>query len=168
MLVLTTMFVSVSNELPKTSYMKMVDYWLVFNLFIPFAEVLLHVYMVRRNTVGGVLKDFGKDAMSIDNNGSEKANIKRINVESITTKEVVTFHKLEGKLFTVQFIHLVQRHVFLKFFIACLQDGQKSVNKKIGKLKLFNIVAKTVNPLIIVSFAVIYWIIGFIVYFNPT
>ena len=48
MLVLTTMFVSVSNELPKTSYMKMVDYWLVFNLFIPFAEVLLHVYMVRR------------------------------------------------------------------------------------------------------------------------
>ena len=41
------MFVSVSNELPKTSYMKMVDYWLVFNLFIPFVEVLLHVYMVR-------------------------------------------------------------------------------------------------------------------------
>ena len=48
MLVLTTMFVGVSNELPKTSYMKMVDYWLVFNLFIPFAEVLLHVYMVRK------------------------------------------------------------------------------------------------------------------------
>ena len=46
MLVLTTMFVSVSNELPKTSYMKMVDYWLVFNLFVPFAEVLLHVCMV--------------------------------------------------------------------------------------------------------------------------
>ena len=40
------MFVSVSNELPKTSYMKMVDYWLVFNLFVPFAEVLLHVCMV--------------------------------------------------------------------------------------------------------------------------
>ena len=50
MLVLTTMFVSVSNELPKTSYMKMVDYWLVFNLFVPFAEVLLHVYMVSKIT----------------------------------------------------------------------------------------------------------------------
>ena len=91
MLVLTTMFVSVSNELPKTSYMKMVDYWLVFNLFIPFAEVLLHVYMVRRNTVGGVLKDFGKDAMSVDNNGEEKANIKRINVECNTSEEVIPF-----------------------------------------------------------------------------
>ena len=57
MLVLTTMFVSVSNELPKTSYMKMVDYWLVFNLFIPFAEVLLHVYMVSGITCAGVLND---------------------------------------------------------------------------------------------------------------
>ena len=54
MLVLTTMFVSVSNELPKTSYMKMVDYWLVFNLFIPFAEVLLHVYMVSKIALAGV------------------------------------------------------------------------------------------------------------------
>lgn len=54
------------------------------------------------------------------------------------------------------------------YIVACFQDGQKSVNKEIGKLKLLNIVAKTVNPLIIVSFAVIYWIIGFIMYFNPT
>ena len=46
MLVLTTMFVSVSNDLPRTSYLKMVDIWMVFNLLIPFVEVLLHVYMV--------------------------------------------------------------------------------------------------------------------------
>lgn len=46
MLVLTTMFVSVSNELPRTSYIKMVDIWLVFNLLIPFVEVLLHTYKV--------------------------------------------------------------------------------------------------------------------------
>ena len=46
MLVLTTMFVSVSNDLPRTSYIKMVDIWLVFNLLIPFVEVLLNVYKV--------------------------------------------------------------------------------------------------------------------------
>ena len=39
-------FVSVSNDLPRTSYIKMVDVWLVFNLFIPFLEVLLHTYKV--------------------------------------------------------------------------------------------------------------------------
>ena len=30
-----------SNALPKTSYVKMIDIWLLFNLVLPFAEVLL-------------------------------------------------------------------------------------------------------------------------------
>ena len=38
-LVLATMFISVSQNLPKTSYIKMVDVWLIFNLMIPFFEV---------------------------------------------------------------------------------------------------------------------------------
>ena len=37
--VLATMFVSVSDNLPKTSYIKMVDIWLVTTLCIPFIEV---------------------------------------------------------------------------------------------------------------------------------
>ena len=45
MLVLTTMFINVSNNLPKTSYMKMVDVWLLFNLLLPFLIVLMHTYM---------------------------------------------------------------------------------------------------------------------------
>ena len=45
MLVLTTMFINVSNNLPKTSYMKMMDVWLLFNLMYPFIVVLLHTYM---------------------------------------------------------------------------------------------------------------------------
>ena len=46
MLVLTTMFVGVSQTLPHTSTIKMVDVWLVFNLLIPFIEVLIHSYKV--------------------------------------------------------------------------------------------------------------------------
>ena len=38
---------SISNDLPRTSYLKMVDIWLIFNLFIPFVEVLLHTYKVK-------------------------------------------------------------------------------------------------------------------------
>ena len=45
MLVLTTIFIDVSNNLPKTSYMKMIDVWLLFNLIIPFVVVLIHTYM---------------------------------------------------------------------------------------------------------------------------
>ena len=39
------MFISVSNTLPTTAYVRMVDIWLIFSLTIPFLEVLLHIYM---------------------------------------------------------------------------------------------------------------------------
>ena len=45
MLVLATMFISISNDLPKTAYLKMMDYWLIFNLLLPFIEVIVHTYM---------------------------------------------------------------------------------------------------------------------------
>ena len=44
MLVLVTMFISVSEGLPKTSYIKMIDVWLVFVLIVPFLEVLVVVF----------------------------------------------------------------------------------------------------------------------------
>ena len=45
LLVLTTMFLSVSDSLPPTSYVKMIEIWLLFSLMIPFLEVMLHTYM---------------------------------------------------------------------------------------------------------------------------
>ena len=44
------MFINISNQLPKTSYIKMMDVWLIFNLCLPFSEVLLHTYKVYRAT----------------------------------------------------------------------------------------------------------------------
>ena len=49
MLVLVTLFISVSDSLPKTSYIKMIDCWLIFNLTLPFVEVLLHTYIESLN-----------------------------------------------------------------------------------------------------------------------
>ena len=45
MLVLTTMFINVSNNLPKTAYIKMIDVWLLFNLVKPFLDILLQTYI---------------------------------------------------------------------------------------------------------------------------
>lgn len=45
MLVIVTLFVSVSENLPATSYMKMMDIWLLFNLLVPFNLILIHTYM---------------------------------------------------------------------------------------------------------------------------
>ena len=44
------MFINISNQLPKTSYIKMMDVWLIFNLILPFTEVLLHTYKVKSYT----------------------------------------------------------------------------------------------------------------------
>ena len=45
MLVLTTIFLGVSGDLPTTSYVKYVEIWLLFCLFVPFVYVLLHIYI---------------------------------------------------------------------------------------------------------------------------
>merc|ERR1712228_892004 len=41
MLVMTTIFISVMERLPFTSYPKMIDYWLIFCQLVPFVEVIL-------------------------------------------------------------------------------------------------------------------------------
>ena len=38
MLVMTTIFISVMEKLPPTSYIRMVDVWLIFGILIPFLE----------------------------------------------------------------------------------------------------------------------------------
>ena len=41
LLVLTTLFISISDALPRTAYVKMIDLWLIFNLLVPFIEIIL-------------------------------------------------------------------------------------------------------------------------------
>ena len=41
LLVLTTLFISVSKSLPPTAYVKLIDIWLIFAQLIPFVEVNL-------------------------------------------------------------------------------------------------------------------------------
>ena len=41
MLVITTIFISVSNALPTTFYMKLIEVFLLFSMSMPFTEVLL-------------------------------------------------------------------------------------------------------------------------------
>ena len=41
LLVLTTLFISFSSALPRTSYIKMIDVWLITNLVILFVDIIL-------------------------------------------------------------------------------------------------------------------------------
>jgi len=44
-LVLTTMFLSISTNLPPTAYIKMIDVWLLFNLLKPFVDIIVNTYI---------------------------------------------------------------------------------------------------------------------------
>ncbi|XP_023337393.1 gamma-aminobutyric acid receptor subunit rho-3 isoform X2 [Eurytemora carolleeae] len=75
MLVLATMFLSVSATLPATSYVKMVDIWMLFNLFIPFIEVFLHTYIDQ-------LRDDEGEVKEVNSHGKSRK------IEPITTIQV--------------------------------------------------------------------------------
>merc|ERR1712117_320615 len=60
LLVLTTLFISISDALPRTSYVKAVDFWLITNLMIPFFEMILQSLVNVLQTDD----DFGNEVMS--------------------------------------------------------------------------------------------------------
>ena len=54
LMVLSALYISVSNSLPATSDIKYVDIWLLFSLFIPFCFVLLNILIyVTSHAKGG-------------------------------------------------------------------------------------------------------------------
>ena len=75
MLVLVTMFISVSSSLPKTSYIKMVDYWLIFTLLLPFVEVLLHTYIESLNDDEDRVINHHGVAMDVADKGGNKVSL---------------------------------------------------------------------------------------------
>ena len=90
MLVLTTMFINVSNNLPKTSYMKMVDAWLLFNLLYPFIVVLLHTYMdTLRNDEEREINHHGKTITIGEENEDGQGGGNKIQVQPVSVSRIL-------------------------------------------------------------------------------
>ena len=53
LLVLTTLFISVSGSLPQTAYVKMIDIWLIFSQMLPWIMVLVHTLIDFNRKDGG-------------------------------------------------------------------------------------------------------------------
>jgi len=56
LLVLATFFIGISSTLPTTSYVKMIDIWMIFTMTFPLLEVALHTY---KETLKLKLNQFG-------------------------------------------------------------------------------------------------------------
>ena len=143
MMMITTMFIGVNQSLPKTSDIKMVDFWLVFNLLIPFVEVLMQVY---RETLE--LTDIGENGTLLpqSNNIVEPISLPGAN----ETLEVTNCKPLDQE----------------KNHRLAPVKGRRAMTDR-DKFRCSQILVKTIFPVIVMLFISIYWIIGLCLYYSP-
>ena len=134
MLVLTTLFLSVSGSLPTTSYIKMVDVWFIFNLMIPFFEVILHTYIDN-------LRQQEDEEREINHHG------KKIKVGE---KAPIQVKPYDSKL--VSHDELTQDAALKKFY----KESKATEYKLARALRI----AHVWIPVCVVVFTAVYWVIG--------
>ena len=98
MLVLTTLFISVMNQLPSTAYVKMIDVWLISGQLIPFIEVVLL-------TIMEALREGNAGVLPINHHGKERI-IEVGRAESRTVDLQKTSPTKVLKISQVMFIYL--------------------------------------------------------------
>ena len=163
MLVLTTMFINVSNQLPKTSYIKMMDVWLIFNLIVPFVEVLLHTY---KDTLRKEVNHHGSvRKLGEDNKGDGSDTIASPDKQEVNNWVGVDNPgmNLSQQKMTDLKLNLVSRHEDVQ--VDALREYYNTMvltrEKKLARADFFGL---TVIPVVAISFMVCYWIIGFLKY----
>ena len=147
MLVLTTMFISVSNNLPRTSYIKMMDIWLIFTLLLPFMEVLLHTYIdYLRNDDEREINHHGttikpnqeEEEQSITNVLPAPTQITNINLDLVSRNEKTQVTALKNHY----------------------SDLEEKRIKNEKRLKFCLKFALVYNPIAVLTFVSVYWILG--------
>ena len=139
MLVLTTIFLSVSGNLPQTSYVKMVDIWLLFCILVPFCEVLLHTWMDSNRGESREVNSHGKTREV--GNGETDSNIIKVSPGPNTRPGGLVDRKEN-----------VQVDALRKFY------SEANLNKK--NVKFGEFLGRKAIPSFIMGFAVLYWLIG--------
>ena len=149
MLVLTTMFINVSNNLPKTSYIKMMDIWLIFNLLLPFMEVLLHTYIdYLRNDEDREINHHGTTVKPNQDNIENEPSItqvlpaesSKVNLDLISRNEKTQVSALKEHYDKI--------------------EKEKQFRKNEQRLQTCLKFAHVYNPLAALTFVAVYWFLG--------
>jgi len=158
MLVLTTMFISISSSLPVTSYVKMIDVWLLFNLMVPFVEVLLHTWKdTLRDEEDREVNHHGR-VRQFDVDGNEiSPDVTTSNVDPIKIMD-------DGKGgFNIDLISRNENTQVqaLEAFYA------NAITSNARRLKQLDRFGHVVIPRVALSFVTLYWILGLTKFNNP-
>ena len=149
MLVLTTMFINVSNNLPKTSYIKMMDIWLIFNLLLPFMEVLLHTYIDHlRNDEDREINHHGTTVKPNQDNMENEPSITHVLPAVIPNANPDLVSRNEK----------IQVSALKEHYQKMEKDNQFRRNER--NLKICLKFAHVYNPLAALTFVALYWFLG--------
>ena len=91
MLVITTMFVSVINKLPLTSYIKLIEVWLMFALLVPFCEVIILTYWNKLKSDKGKL-DIPNKMITSAHSNEHKSILKDMERKLLIIKRIALFY----------------------------------------------------------------------------
>ena len=156
-LVLTTLFISVSNSLPPTAYVKMIDVWLIFSQLIPFVSVLLHTFMdnmrqegerkvnnhgkvriIKSNTINVVEAD---DSTDVSN--PQYLDMTQRNEESLVQARKAFYEQANVQENLLHYGEFAGTNCLMKWY-------------KIN----FEFTAKKGIPIVILAFSTVYWAYG--------
>jgi len=134
MLVLTTLFISVSASLPPTAYIKMIDVWLIFNLLKPFIDIIVQTYIESLREADGKEEDEKKEKMAwVDEESPVKQNYLRSKDEKNQQKAMTSFYA-------------------------------KAAKKNEKKIRICKMFARTIYPMFCIIFVVLFWATGMVVH----
>jgi len=146
----------VSNALPKTSYVKMVDIFLLASLTVPFVEVLLQTYIeYLRGKVedNQTINHHGKQLDVEDGKVVGMSALGGGKAEELTPVETIQKEKEYPGLVNVD--EKIQREALKSYYAR----NQEKINQ--GKLDRALYFAHVVNPGIVIGFYFIYSLVGY-------
>ena len=140
MLVLTTMLINVSNNLPKTAYIKMIDLWLLVSLIKPFLDIMLQTYI-------DYLRDDSK--REINHHGKPRKVGEKDGVVKVSpVSDNVDMDKLRS------IDEKTQRDALKELYSKDLGEARTA---KIARMRK---ISSKLNPGACLVFVCVYWVVG--------
>ena len=143
----------------------MIDIWLVFNLFKPFVDILLHTYV---ETISDET-DFHNYAEEEEEDPTRPRSAWSPDKVSKEKAEAVEAMRLGSRLHSISYLYLC----FLFYFTLNLvfrrkeshqKEKKRAANRsKIRKARYF---LRTVYPIICIVFIILFWVIGMAKYLD--
>ena len=153
MLVITTMFINVSNNLPKTAYIKMIDIWLLFNLTKPFVDILVTTY------IDSLKSDESREI----NHHGETRLVGEEEEDEMPGKRILVAPAQVDPTDLVHTNEQLQQRALKNHYDNLKKRENAKREAKIRRWKRFSIVT---NPVICIAFVIGYWTLGLTEYFR--